>query len=275
MPEFYVVKAGGERELFDAGKLERSLSEAGAAPQTVSAIMSHIAKEVHDGMRTQTIYSHAFRMLREMEHPSAVKYSLRRAIEELGPSGFPFEKFIVEVMRTKGYHAVSGSMIRGRCVEHEVDVVAWNDTELIMAEAKFHNELGLKSDLKVALYVKARMDDLRAVKHSFGGREREITEGVLITNTKFTGAAIEYATCAGLKLIGWNYPAKGNLHDMIGTSGLHPLTALASLSKGEKQMLLSRGYVLCKQIKNEATLLEAGVPQSSVAKVLEEIGVIC
>ena len=42
----------------------------------------------------------------------------------------------------------------GHCVEHEVDVMAWNENKLIIAEAKFHNAIGLKSDLKVALMLK-------------------------------------------------------------------------------------------------------------------------
>lgn len=41
-----------------------------------------------------------------------------------------------------------------------------------MAEAKFHNELGIKSDLKVVLYVKARFDDLKENVYMYG-KERK------------------------------------------------------------------------------------------------------
>ena len=62
---------------------------------------------------------------------------------------------------------------------------------------KFHNELGMKSDLKVALYVKARVDDLK--KHKAERGERPIDEGWIITNTKFSKMAVQYANCNGMK----------------------------------------------------------------------------
>jgi len=58
--------------------------------------------------------------------------------------------------------------VRGKLVEHEIDVVAWNEEKLIMVEAKFHNQLGVKTDLKVILYVKERFDDLSAVTFDYG-----------------------------------------------------------------------------------------------------------
>ena len=96
-----------------------------------------------------------------------------------------------------------------------MDGVAWNEEKLIMVEAKFHNELGIKSDLKVALYVKARMDDLKGSVFNYGGKDRKLSEGWLVTNTKFSSTAIHYGVCQNLVMIGWNYPEKGNLQDMI------------------------------------------------------------
>jgi len=100
-------------------------------------------------------------------------------------------------------------------VPHEVDVVAYNAKKLIMIEAKFHNELGTKSDLKVVLYIKARFDDLAENVFNYGGQNRKITDSWLVTNTKFSSTAIHYGVCKNLTMIGWNYPEKGNLQDMI------------------------------------------------------------
>jgi Holliday junction resolvase len=191
---------------------------------------------------------------------------------ELGPSGFPFEDFVAEIFRARGFKAETGKIIRGFCVEHEVDVVAWNDEKLIMVEAKFHNELGVKSDLKIALYVKARFEDLAKMTYKYG-RERKLDEGWLVTNTKFTSTAIEYGSCqGGMKMIGWNYPPVGNLHDMIIESKLHPLTCLTSMVGREKKLLLERGVVLCKTIADNPDLLFAiGLNDAKSKKVLEEI----
>src|SRR6185436_18097982 len=140
----YVVKADGTREPFDVEKLEHSLKRAGAASKAVHEILNTVRDEITDGVTTREIYQKAFELLHKKEYPVALKYSIKRAIMELGPSGFPFEDFVAEIMRKKGFQAETGQIVRGFCVEHEIDVVAWNPEKLIMIEAKFHNTLGTK-----------------------------------------------------------------------------------------------------------------------------------
>ncbi|MBX4195512.1 restriction endonuclease [Candidatus Parcubacteria bacterium] len=210
-----IVKESGMREAFEPAKLRASLLRAGADEDAVAAVMAHMMNELKDGMTTKDIYNHAFKILSDWKKPVAQKYSLRRALMEMGPTGFPFENLIAEVLKGQGFETLTDQTVLGGCVPHEVDVVAWNDKKLIMVEAKFHNELGTKTDLKVALYVKARIDDLKENTFSYGGRDRKLSEGWLITNTKFSSTAIHYGICQNLTMIGWNYPEKGNLEDMI------------------------------------------------------------
>ncbi|MEQ1561175.1 MAG: restriction endonuclease [Nitrospira sp.] len=270
-----IYKADGTKEAFDVTKLEESLVHSGASKKSIADVIAHVSSELEDGMTTREIYRHAFEILHREEKPVALKYSLRHAIMELGPSGFPFEDFVAEIFRAKGFEAKTGQIVKGFCTEHEIDVVAWNDEKLIMVEAKFHNELGLKSDLKVVLYVKARFDDLHKMKFNYG-RERDLDEGWLVTNTKFSSTAIEYGSCqGGLKMIGWNYPPTGNLHDMILESKLHPLTCLVNLNGREKKELLAQGIVLCKSIKDNQKLLEdIGVDEDKIKKVMDEINAL-
>ena len=86
-----ITKADGSTEYFKVEKLRRSLRRAGAAPNEVNVIVAQITKELYDGIKTQEIYRHAFTLLRASELPAATRYSLRRALFGLGPSGFPFE----------------------------------------------------------------------------------------------------------------------------------------------------------------------------------------
>ena len=272
----FILKADGSRELFDVTKLEESLLHSGASKKVIDDVLSHISSELENGMTTREIYHHAFEILRREERPVALKYSLRHAVMELGPSGFPFEDFVAEIFRAQGFTAETGQKVRGFCTEHEIDVVAWNNEKLIMVEAKFHNELGTKSDLKVVLYVKARFDDLNKMTFSYGmpsGKERKLDEAWLVTNTKFSSTAIEYGSCqGGLKMIGWNYPPKGNLQDMILEAKLHPLTCLTSLNVREKKLLLDQGIVLCKTIMENNSLLSAiGIKDEETKKIMEEI----
>jgi hypothetical protein len=272
MEKALIIKSSGKKEVFNPIKLENSLLQAGASKQAVQRILEHLSSEIKDGTSTEQIFKHAHFLLEKIEKPVALRYSLRRAVMELGPSGFPFEKFIAEIMKEKGFVVETDKVVQGHCAEHEIDVIAYNENKLIFIEAKFHNELGLKSDLKVALYIKARFDDLKDQIFNFGGQDRKLDESWLVTNTKFSSSAIGYGKCQKLKLIGWNYPAQGNLQDMIQNSGLHPLTSLTSLSNSEKHLLLDRGIVLCKSLKENGDLLkEIGLSQAKIGEVINEV----
>lgn len=275
MSEVVIVKANGEKEVFDPTKLENSLLRAGAKAPIVDDILKIIQNEIETGMTTKEIYRNAFELLGKKNRPVAANYSLRRAIMDLGPSGFPFENLISEIFKAKGYEVEIGRVVEGKCVEHEIDVLAFNEENLDLIEAKFHNQLGVKTDTKVALYVKARYDDLKDVEIYVGDVARKMTAGWLITNTKFTTNAVKYGKCQDLKFIGWNYPKKGNLHDMIIESKLHPLTSLTTTSKSEERMLLEKGVTLLRQLRDNPSELDVlGLSEERKAEIMEEVNLI-
>lgn len=276
MSPILITKSTGEQEAFDPRKLVRSLVRSGAGEVQAKEIADHIQGELVAGMTTNEIYRHAFDLLRGTASHVAARYSMKRAIADLGPDGFPFERLIAEIYKAKGYEAVTGQVVRGSCVEHEMDVVAWKGDELVMIEAKFHNEPGLKSDLKVALYVKARFDDLKGGVFDFGGAKRKLTSCHLVTNTKFTDHAMRYADCQGLSLIGWNHPQEGNLEDLIEEARLHPLTSLTALTHTEKRTLLDGGLVLCKQLmERKSELHSLGIAKDRIPLILDEAERLC
>lgn len=276
--DVWVIKTSGEREPFSLTKLRRSLVRSGADETTTEMVIAHIIPELHNGMKTSAIYKHAFSLLKKSKYPVAVRYSLRKAVMELGPSGFPFEKFVAEVLRGKGYIAETGVILPGFCVSHEVDVLMEKDNRHIFAECKFHNQQGIKTDVKVALYVHARFMDLRK-GHDISEKAQDVPnihEGWLITNTKLTSDAIQYANCAGLTVIGWDYPEKGNLQDLILETGVHPLTFLTTLSTGDKMNLLNQGVVMCRDLKkSEAPLRALGYTDDRIKKVFNEVDKVC
>ena len=248
-----------------------SLSRVGASAQAVDEVIDEVGKSVRDGMSSTEIYSKAFALLRKHHPPTAVKYSIRRALLELGPDGFPFEKFVARIFQLWGYETLTDQIVMGACVVHEVDVVAWKEDKLAMVEAKFHNEIELKSDLKVVLYVKSRFDDISEMVFDYGGVKRNLKERYLITNTKFTDQAIKYSMCKGLMLIGWNHPLKGNLHDIIEKNGLHPITCLTSLTHQEKKDLIGRDILVCVDLaKNQAILNNIGVKKDRIDGIIAE-----
>lgn len=272
--EILITKANGEKEPFDPVKLQFSLRKAKASDELIKKIVDHILGEIEAGTTTSHIYKHAFDLLHQLEKPIALRYSLRRAIMELGPSGFPFEHLIGELLKAQGYSVLNDQMVKGQCAEHEIDIVGYNDKKLIMIEAKYHNSLGLQSDLKVALYVKARVDDLKPVEFHYG-HARHLDESWLVTNTKFTTSAIKYAECQDIKMIGWNYPINGSLQDMIEAAELHPLTCLTSLPQQAKKHLLEKGIVLCKSVPMHINLLkEVGMNDHQIKQAIDEINLL-
>ena len=269
-----ITKANGEQEVFDASKLIFSLQRSGASDRAINEVVSTVKRELRARMSTQEIYRKAFSLLRKLEKHVAARYSLKRAVLELGPSGFPFEEFVGEIFKTKGFTVQTGIVMQGSCVEHEVDLLAYNEHKFIIGEAKFHNQLGIKSDLKVALYVQARMEDIERYRAERG--ERSIDECWLITNTKFTKSAVTYANCRGMKVVSWTYPRYGNLQDLIEEAKLHPLTCLTTLSRQEKTSIMEKGVVLCRSMdENRKVFVDAGIKGDKLDRVLEEGRQLC
>ncbi|MBI4100718.1 restriction endonuclease [Candidatus Microgenomates bacterium] len=236
-----VVKASGEIEPFSEEKVRASLRRAGADNNLTSQLVSHVKGELYNGIPTKVIYSHIFDLLRKEKSRLSSRYNLKEAIMQLGPTGFPFEKFVAGILGFSGYSCEVGKIVRGKCVAHEIDVAAQKDNERLMIECKYHNQPGAKTDIKTALYVYARFLD---VQESFN-------QGWLVTNTKATTDARVYAECVGLKLISWDWPPENSLRFLIEKSGLHPITALNFLDEGEKKDLLAKGVVFQKDLPRE------------------------
>ena len=265
-----ITKADGTVEAFDPDKLRRSLKNSGAGESEIDDIVKEIEATAFDGMKTQDIYRRAFSLLKGAEASVTARYSLRRALFGLGPTGFPFETFLARLFKHQGYDARTGLLLQGRCALHEIDVAAFKSDHAFIAEAKFHARPGLKSDLQVAMYSYARLLDLSDQKIC-----AEDVCGIknlkLITNTKFTHAAIKYAECVGVELLSWDYPKKGNLYEMISTGRLYPISVMQGLTLGQKQLLLAQNIVMCEDIaRNPQALSGLNIPSRKLEALLFE-----
>lgn len=270
-----VVKADGTTEEFRPKKLIASLKKAGAHPREIDEIVSRIQETLKDGVQTQEIYRRAFEMLRDSSHPAAARYSLRRAIFGLGPTGFPFEDFLGKLFEAEGYKTKLRLTLRGKCAVHEVDLAAYSPQHTFVAEAKFHAHPGVKSDLQTVMYSYARFLDLqsaRVCKDDTCG----IVSTFVITNTKFTSAAISYAECSGLNLLSWNYPKKDSLQERVERSKLYPITVLTSLSNAQKQILLKANVIVCSEIAAKPQVLNTlGLSKRKFEAVVSEVRALC
>ena len=267
----WVTKNSGDHAEFSEKKLRRSLEKSGAGEEDILHIISEIKKNLYQGITTKEIYKKAFALLRGKGKSYAAKYKLKKALMELGPSGFPFEKYIAEVLSYEGYSTSVGQVLQGECVQHEVDVVATKGDDYIVVECKFHSDSRRFCDVKVPLYIHSRFLDLKKRWKKNPSNNGKSHHGWIVTNTRFSRDAIQYGTCAGLYLLSWDFPRKGSLKDRIDRSRVHPITCMTTLTGKEKKRLLKKMVVLCKDIRNnESVLTSIGIKGNRAKKIMAE-----
>jgi len=263
-----VTKASGEKEPFSEEKVITSIKRAGISDDIRDKVLSHVKSKIYDNIPTSEIYKHITEFL-ESSHPwSRSRYSLKQAIMDLGPTGYPFENFVAEILKSERYETQIRQILNGRCISHEIDVLATKNGAKAMIECKFHNSPGIKSDVHVSMYTKSRFDDIKD-KHN-------LSEVWLATNTKVTSDGLIYAQCNNMKILSWSYPEGESLRDLIEKSQLHPITSLESINQSQKQKLLDQGIVLCKTICQNKNLIEELEISDDKKKNLEdELNFVC
>ncbi|TXH60666.1 MAG: hypothetical protein E6Q89_00480 [Bacteroidia bacterium] len=257
-----IIKANGSREEFSEEKVLASIQRAGVPSDLQNEVLEHIKAALYEDIPTSEIYKHIQEYLGKTKVEYKQKYSLKQAIMEMGPSGHPFEKFIAEIFKAMGYETQVGVVLEGESIKHEVDIIATKGNEKVFTECKFHNRPGSISEVQVALYTKARYDDLKD-KHGFTG-------AMLATNTKVSVDALEYLKRKDIGVMSWAYPEGASLRDMVEAYKLYPVTALSNLTLAQKQELLSKDIILIKQIaENPEILNQAFLPSEKKREVIE------
>ncbi|MGB5417912.1 ATP cone domain-containing protein [Algibacter sp.] len=271
-----IIKSSGKKVKFSLDKLRASLNSTGADQQTVSQIIDKVRDELYQGISTKEIYNRAFALLKKKKSYLASKYKLKKAIYELGPTGFPFERFISAILEYSGYKTEIDKILQGQCVTHEIDVIAHKNNETTIIECKFHNEEGLNCNVKIPLYINSRYNDVKTFWNANPKNGTKLTKGWVVTNTRFTEDALLFGNCANLYLLSWDYPKNDALKDRIDRLGLYPITVSTLLTKREKQFLLSRDVVLCRQLIGDAFYLDhLGVSETRKERILNEIKMLC
>jgi Holliday junction resolvase-like predicted endonuclease len=251
-----IKKNTGELVDFDEEKLKNSLRRSGAREEDINRVLHHILGILFNGITTKKIYQIAYQVLHKQSHHAAGRFRLKKALYQMGPSGYPFERFVARLLEYEGYNVETGKIVQGRCVNHEVDVIARKKGKIIMGECKFHHSDNAKSDVKVSLYVRSRFSDIKEKWLENPENRNVIFEPLLITNTRFTLDAEQYGECSGLKVVSWDYPKGNSLKDWIDRSGFHPVTSIKALRIKEKRELLDNEIVLCRDLVNKADILD-------------------
>jgi hypothetical protein len=273
-----VVKASGMVEEFDARKLADSLIRSGA-PETVARdIAEKVSLQIAPSFHTKHIFRMAKKLLRQYNRVSGMRYTIKRAIYALGPTGYPFEKYVARMLKSYGYSVEVNRMIKGYCVTHEVDVLASRDDRRCVIECKHHATGEKPADVKIALYVHSRFNDIRKAFEISEHKNSHVHEGWLVTNTRCSSDAIKYAECVGLKVVSWRYPERGSLESLIEEKRLYPITILPAATKNAIQSLTSRDIILADEVAgmSEQVFLErSGLDRATALSIKREADELC
>ncbi len=271
-----IVKASGEKVAFSFEKLKTSLKRTGADNNIIDFVLNKVSSELYEGITTKEIYNRAFALLKGKKSHLASKYKLKNAIYELGPTGFPFERFVSAILSYSGYSTEVNTTLQGVCVSHEIDIVAHKNNETTVIECKFHSQQGLPCNVKIPLYIYARYQDVKQHWNGKSNKKSTLTQGWVVTNTRFTRDASQYGTCVGLYLLSWDRPKGDALKDRIDRLGLYPVTVSTLLTNREKQFLLSRDVVLCRDLIDDVFYLDhLGISENRKERILNEINQLC
>ena len=265
-----IFKANGHLTEFKKNKIEGTVVKAGGSRQFAKQVANKIAKKVHKGTRTKDILKLTLKLLQENPRV-ALRYDLKRAIMSLGPHGFTFEEYFSQILQNYNYKSKTNLIMRGKATTHEVDILAFTENnKKYMIECKYHNRSGNHTNSRVAMYTYARYLDLK------NNSKNKIIKGWLVTNTKCTPHAVEYAKGVGLKITTWNYASKGekNLQKLIKEKNLYPITLLPCVEGEIKEKLARAKIVLVRSILTynfRELKRKTGLKEKEVEKVLKQV----
>ena len=266
-----VTKYNGELVDYNPKALKISLTKSGASKEEVEEVFELLSKDIYDGIGTQDLYNLAFESLKKYRNSYAARYSLKKALRDLGPEGYYFEKYIKRLMESVGFKAINGQTVQGDAVTHEIDVIAQKDEVLYFCECKFRNDIDAKISVTTPMYFMSRMIDVKNREYSYFDKSLKPTKGFLVTNAYLTSDSVDWAKHYNIGMISWNYPENMSLKYLIDNLAIYPVTCLTSLSKEQHKVLMDAGCLLVKDILvKEDYLKSLDLPNHLIDQLVEE-----
>jgi len=241
-----VRKADGSLQDFDKEKVIRTCLRMGASQEQAKWVADEVEKRIYENIPTKRILQLIFKYLGKLRPKLKYQRDLREAISLLKPKP-DFELFIAKILEEYGYKIERNLIIPGKCVEHEVDVVAKKGKETLLIEIKHHFNHHTYTGLRVFLEAWAAYED---IKDGFkeGKHNLNFTRLLVISNTKISAHGKRFSECKGISYIGWRYPEEEGLENLIEAKKLYPISLIKGLNEKERDSLVNAGIVLIKQV---------------------------
>ncbi|MCS3557124.1 MULTISPECIES: ATP cone domain-containing protein [Sphingobacterium] len=266
-----VKKYSGELVPFNSDSLRHSLTRSGANNEQVEKVYTQIKEKLFDGISTRELYQLAFEALKSQRNSFAARYSLKKALRELGPEGFYFEKWIARLFQEYGFESTTGQTIQGHAVSHEIDVVASKGNEMLAIECKFRNDIDAKISVTTPMYFLSRFKDISDISYHFFGQNKKFTQGWLVTNAYLTSDSKDFGKYYNVNFLSWDYPIDNSIKKRVDKAVFYPVTCLTTLTDVEEKTLLQNQIILVKDIiNNKEALKSLKLDSEKLRLVLEE-----
>lgn len=278
MKKLYVINSLGIKEPFSWKKICNGAERVGAPKALAKEIATIIEKEAYPGITTKEIFQRVEQILSKKHPRGRIRFRLKEAMRRLGPSGFPFEKYVGGILMQLGFSIKLNQYVKGQCVRHEIDFLAKEKKYFLIGECKYHSLPGGRVDLKVGLIHYARFLDLKAGNSFENIKSKKLKiRPIIITNTKFTSKIIKYAECTGIDLLGWKYPELRGLEYVIESERFYPITILPSLTNNLLEIFYQQKLMLAQDLLNIDVVKfskKTRIPEKKISAIKREAEIL-
>ncbi|MGF3522594.1 MAG: restriction endonuclease [Candidatus Bathyarchaeia archaeon] len=267
----FVTKANGAKQPFDKNKVVQTCLRLGASQQVAFEVAAKVESRVYNGISTAKILQMIFRFLSKYRPETRNFIDLRRGLS-LMRSKPDFEVFVQLLLAHHGFEVTPNTIIKGKCVEHEVDAIAKKNGITYFVEAKHHVKYHTPTGLDESRIARAVLEDA-SEGFTLGITELKVDRAMIVTNTRFSEQATRYGACRGIVQIGWSLPQHLDLRSMIEVKHLYPLTCIRGLPRKIQERLSDAGIVLIRQMTEEdpkKLARQLGLPQPTLEDVAKK-----
>jgi hypothetical protein len=246
MSKIWVTKADGTRQPFQRQKIINTCLRMRVSRKVAEAVADKVEISVYDGIPTRRILRMIFTYLQREQPTFKHRIDLRKAISLLRPKP-DWEHFVQMLLGELGYEVTPNQIVRGRCVEHEIDAIARSGDETVLVEIKHHYKYHTSTGLDTCRVIRATFEDVTE-GFDLGLNSINFNKTMVVCNTKFSNHARRYAKCRGINHIGWNTPLDHSLDRIIEEKKFHPITLINNLDRKTEEQLGDKGIVLLRQL---------------------------
>jgi hypothetical protein len=230
-------------------KVVRTCLRMGARSHVAYEIAEKVESRLLDGIPTQMILRMIFRFIGKYTPEVRNLFDLRKGLSLMG-SKPEFELFVQVLLMHNGFEVRPSQILRGKCVEHEVDAIARKDGVAYFVEAKHHLSSHSLTGLDESRIARAVLEDVTE-GFALGRGDLKIDRAMIVTNTRYSEHAILYGKCRNILQIGWSSPENLGLQNMIFEKKLYPLSCLRGLRSEIRMRLVKAGIALIGQLLGE------------------------